>query len=110
MDITRFLVQDATLWSGQTPDGFGGCTPGSPVHIKVRWEDKAVRYAGRIDGNEEVSRAVVFLDRDVQVGDYLFLGLSTDADPTALEGAFQVRKFDKVPDLRSVSTVRRAIL
>lgn len=104
------LNQQATYWEAQEPDGFGGKVTGPATPIKCRWEDKAVNYTGRLDRQEEVSRAVVFVDREMRVGDWLYLGSTAESDPTALPEAFQVRKFDRVPDLRNLNTVLRAIL
>lgn len=104
------LNQVATYWESQEPNGFGGRLTGPATPIKCRWEDKSVRYAGRLDHQEEISKAVVFVDREMNVGDWLFLGPTSESDPTTLEGAHQIRKFERVPDLRNLNTLLMAIL
>lgn len=107
MTIARNLKQDVTWWAA-SPDGYGGYTYSSPQTIKGRWQDKQELFRTPA-GDEQVSKAIVYLDQDVDVGDYLYEGLSTAADPTSLE-AYQVRQFGKVPDLRNLQSLRKAIL
>lgn len=102
--------QDATWWS-VTPNGFGGDDFGTPALLKVRWEIRSETFVGQLDRKEFISSAVVFLGDDVSVGDFLCLDDHIgEADPTVLSGAHKIQKFDKFTDLRSVSTIRRAIL
>ncbi len=106
------LRQDATKWTA-TPDGFGGWSFTTPVALKVRWEEKAVLFRDQ-SGEEVISSAKVFLDVDVKVNDWLFLGVSTDADPTTIAAsvgtAYQVRMFEKLPSLRNLVHQRIAFL
>ena len=106
------LKQDATKWTA-TADGFGGWAFTAPVALKVRWEEKAVLFRDQ-SGEEVISSAKVFLDVDVEINDWLFLGTSTDADPTAIPPAtgvaYQVRMFEKLPSLRNLEYQRIAFL
>ena len=104
----RDLRQDVTHWT-TTPDGFGGFTFGVPTALKGRWEDKATLFRDT-KGEEVTSESVVYLDTDVVVGDYLFLGVSAAADPTTVAGARQIRQFFKTPDLRVLDHERKAFL
>ncbi len=61
-------------------------------------------------GEEVISDAIVFLNADVSVEDYLFEGESDAADPTGVEGAVQVRGFEKTPDLRNLDHLRKALI
>lgn len=105
----RGLHQDATLWV-VSPDAFGGDTFSDPIPMKVRWEERSEEFFSLLDQNEQVSRAIVMCDRTVHVEDYLYLGISTAADPTTLVTAFKVRRFDNTPDLRNLKVVRKAFL
>lgn len=107
MSIARNLHQDVTYWV-TTPDGYGGWTFGAPVHLKGRWEEKTEEFMDKT-GAQAVSQAVVYLDTDVEVDDYLFNGFSNEVNPSLLK-AYQIRRFDKSPDLRSVSFIRKAFL
>lgn len=105
----KHLRQTATWWNS-TPDNFGGHTYAAPVEILCRWEDRSERFESPLDRQEHISRAVVFLDRDIGVDDYLFLGVSGVANPTTVAGAFKVRGFAKIPNLRNLDMERRAYL
>ncbi len=108
MVLDRNLKQDVTHWSG-TPDGFGGFTFTAPAALKGRWEEVAELFRSP-SGEEETSRATVYLNADVANSDYLFLGTSEVADPTAISNTHQVRQFHKTPDLRNLDFERKAFL
>lgn len=103
------MVQDATSWVS-TPDGYGGHTFGSPTPIKCRWEDRTERFMSMLDRKEIVSNSIVYIDRNLKVGDYLFEGTTVGADPTVISGAQQIKRFDKTPNLRNLLLVRKAYL
>lgn len=105
---TRNLKEKVTWWEA-TPDGFGGSTFSSPVVLNGKWQDR-VEMTMSGSGKEIVSRAQVWVDQDVNIGDYLFSGESTSADPTTLDGAYPVMDFRKTTDLRSLVILRKAVL
>ena len=107
--IQRNLAQTATLWNSPTRDVFGNLTAWTKVSIKVRWEDRTDLFIDS-SGNEVRARARVYLDRDVALGDYLFLGTSTGADPLVVDDAYQVRDFKKIPNLAGDMFERRVFL
>ena len=102
---TSNLRQDATIWVS-TPNGFGGYSFGAPTVIKCRWEDKQELIPGSAT---ELSRAIVYVSQDVGVDDYILLGISASSDPVSL-GAQQVINFQKMPDLRNLSTLKKVWL
>lgn len=104
----RHLKQDVTHWAS-VPNGYGGYSFTGPNALKGRWEDTAELFRTSA-GNEEVSRSVVYVSVDIEIEDYLYLGTSTDSDPTLVSGAFRVRQFAKIPDLRLVTYERKAWL
>ena len=112
--LTDQLRQTAVLWQNPVPDGFGGQTFGHGVEIKCRWEEKQelfVDFAGRT----VLSRAVVYVDRDLQPHDYLYLGTNEDLatvgiQPFDVAAAFEVRAFKKVPNIDATRFVRTAWL
>lgn len=113
MDTNRNLKQSVTWWA-IAPDGFGGDTFAAPVVIKCRWEEKQeviAELSGLPATKELMSKAVVFVDRDIKVGDYLCLGDKTPiANPTTVLGALKVQTYGFVTDLRNVSVLRKARL
>lgn len=104
----RNLKQKATRWV-LTPDGFGGWTYSIPTVLTCRWEQRQKMFRDPF-GEEVVSNALVYLDGDVDVGDYLWQGETTTADPTTLAGAFRVRQFNRLTDLRNIEVQRLAYL
>lgn len=107
--ITRGYKQTATYWGSPTPNGSGGFSYAAPVTLNVRWEDKAVQYSDP-SGEINVSKSEVFVPSDVEIGGYLYLGTSVNADPTAVAGAYEIKQVHKIPDLRNARAERRAFL
>ena len=105
--------QDAVFWAVKTDtDKFGQPQYEAPVEIKCRWEDKAAKFENT-EGEELVSQAIVYVDRDTKPGGYLWLGLLADldgeTDPHKV-GATKIRRFDKLPDIRNKNTLLTAFL
>lgn len=107
--VTRNHYQTITVWTSK-PDGFGGFTFSAPVTCKGRWEDVQKAFI-EPQGTESVSRAVVYLEVDAHVDDYVCLDDQTGhADPTIVAGALPIRQFLKTPTLRASAYERKAIL
>lgn len=98
------LKQAATLW-GATPDGYGGYTFGAPTAVLCRWEERSEL----LPNSTEMAKAVVYVDQDISVEDYLVLGTTTEVSPL-VAGASRVREFKKVPDLRNLQALRKVWL
>ncbi len=113
--ITKVLKQTAVWWSqgSAAPDEYGQPVVAAPIEIKVRWEDAAEEFIDK-DGTKQLTRAVVMVDRDVSVGDVLMLGTLggvTDFGRAKNNaGAWEVRAFDKLPNLRVSEYLRTAKL
>jgi len=107
--LTLFLKQDITHWSLSGVDGFNEETFATPVVLKARWEDRASKVLNP-EGTEIISNSRIYLAKDVKVGDYLFNGVTTTADPKSVLGACLVLNFRKVPDLFANDFERRAFL
>ncbi len=107
--LERNLTEDVTYWSG-VDDGYGGKTFSTPQIIKGRWEDRSEVYVDQA-GEQLVSNAVVYLMVDVEVDNFIAQGSHvTVADPSTLAGAFIVKRFDKIPNLRNVSFQRKVMV
>ena len=114
--IARLCTQTAVYWGSPVDDGYGGKTFADPVEISCRWEDRVEKIswqgASRL-GEEIVSRARVFTTQDVDELGWLFLGdlddLESDeeADPMTVDGAFEIKRFDKTPAMRSTTQFSR---
>lgn len=103
------LVQTVTYWTRSTPDGFGGYSWTAPVQIKAHWEDRTELFVTSA-GQSKASRAIVYLESDVEEGGYLFLGNSSVTNPTTLSGAWEIMGFRKIPSVDGLVFERRAIL
>ena len=94
-------------------DDYGKPLYATPVQIKCRWEDKAEEFLNS-DGTREISNSVVYVDRDVRVGGVLLLdSLANVSDltvPKNNDGAWEIKRFDKLPNLRNTEFLRTAYL
>ena len=104
----RLFPQKVTWWIRTGSDQYGASIFGTPKVIGARWEDKNMQYNDR-QGNTATSSAIVYVDRDVEVGDYLMLGESESNDPLLVD-AYEIKKYNKSPDIRNLTNSRKVIL
>jgi hypothetical protein len=105
----RYHHDTVTHWA-TSPGSFSGFSFGTPTKQSARWEQKAEQFRTP-EGEETVSASIAYLERDVNIGDFLVLGDFTEvSDPTTIPGATRVRQFRKVSNLRNVSVERKAYL
>ena len=111
--ITRMLKQTAVYWPFESVNQFGKKVVGDPVEIDVRWEDASEEFLDS-GGERQMSNAVVYVDRDIVLGGILMLGVITDitddVDIKENEGAWEIRKFEKLPNLKATEFLRKAYL
>ena len=123
--MQRSYKQTAVYWGNPQNDGHGGFTFDDPVELSpddangVRWESR-VELGGRVFdkmGDIISCNAIVFLNQDVEEQGYLMLGTLDDLDsdstinPRLIEGAFEIKRFDKLPAIGSTTDYyRRAYL
>ena len=118
--ISRMRKQTAVYWAlastesgGVAYDDFGQPQLTDPVEIKCRWDDTSEEF---IDpkGTKQVSRSKVYTDRDVVVGEVLMLGVLTDVDGSISvkenDNAWEIKRFDKTPNLKATEFLRTAYL
>jgi len=105
--ISRNLNQQVTYWAMTGSDGYGGFTFAAPALLPARWEDKAELFQN--DNNEEqVSKAVIYTEVDIETGDYLILGdYVGSATPLGLSKAYRVCQKFRSTDLRNLRSVRK---
>ena len=101
--------QTATYWSAPVQSGFGGYSFGAPVQIACRWENVTERFMDAT-GSEAVSNAKVWTFDALDVGGYLYLGVSAATDPTNVNKAYPIRRCDEIPDLRLLHYERISFL
>jgi len=111
----RNLNQTAVYWASPQPDGYGGYTYDDPIEISCRWVD-SVKVVKDKNGEEIVCRAEVQVDRDVDEGGVLYLGSLGDLteqqknNPKLVDGAFEIKRFDKIPDVKGKKYFRKVYL
>ena len=111
--ISRMRKQDAIYWPYSSTDEFGVKVVGAYVEIKCRWEDKNEEF---LDANGEIqmSNAVVYVDRDTPIGGILMLGtkddITDDTDIKENNGAWEIKRFDNLPNLKVTEFLKIAYL
>jgi len=111
--ITKMLKQTAAYWPPTGTDKRGQPTLGTPIDILVRWEDKTEEFIDPATGTRQMSKAIVYVDRDVLVHGVLLLdGLTSTTDQDnakANDGAWEIRRFEKLPTLRQTKAPLRTV-
>ena len=107
--LTANLRQVITYWGNPVISGWGGSTFDAPVAITGRWEDRQELFRDA-EGQEVLSHAVVYVDQDVDIKGYLYLGTSVVTNPANVDGAREIRSFRKVPNLKATAFARKVWL
>lgn len=118
--ITRMRKQTAVYWApgseetgGKDYDDYGRPLYADPVEISCRWEDVNEEFVTP-DGTRDSSRCIVYTDRVVALRGVLMLGTLNDVadldDPKKNDDAWEIRRFDKLPNLRNTETLLKAYL
>ena len=109
----KAMKQKAIWWDHDGGfDEFGDPTYAAPVEIDCRWEDVAEEFINP-DGDKEVSRSKLIVDRDMKVKDMLKLGeldSTIETDPKDNLDVWEVRLWGKVPDFKGRRYVREVYL
>ena len=109
----EFLEQVAVYWQKLLVDGYGNPTYYEPVEIKCRWMDVVNELIDN-KGTVIFSKTKILVDRDVTLGGMLMLS-ELESGMTAetakdYEGAFEIKVFQKTPDVECRTFVRIAYL
>lgn len=118
--ITRMRKQTAVYWppgsestAGRDYDDYGRPLYGDPVEIDCRWVDVNEEFVGPT-GDRLSTQSIVYTDRDVGLRGVLMLGELTDItdadNPKNNLNAWEIRRFDKTPNLRNTEVLRKAYL
>ena len=100
MNLSSKLNETLTYWAPSTPDGYGGRSYSSPVTFSGRWEDVQELFINVL-GEEVVSVAKVYAERDFELNGFLFNGESEETNPANEDGAREIRKVGKTPSLQA---------
>jgi hypothetical protein len=118
--IKKVCVQTAVYWGNPRDDGYGGMVFDEPIELTppngVRWEETTQKVSDG-KGNEIISKAQILVNQDLDEQGYLFLGTldeldsEGEVDPKTVEGAYEIKRFDKTPMIKSTTVfVRKAYL
>mgnify|MGYP000855576760 CR=1 FL=1 len=108
--IARMLKQAAIYWGPPQDNGEGGFLWPEPVEIRCRWEKGTTKRPDE-RSNEEVEESTVYVDQDVEVNGYLFLGGLSEVsgqDPDQIQDAKRITDFHSIPNFRATEFLRRA--
>jgi hypothetical protein len=113
--ITKMRKQTAIYWPPSLSkfDAYGQPLSDPPVEISCRWEDVQEEILDP-QGTSVVSKAKVYVDRDVELGGVLMLGelseITDPSNPKANEGAWEIIKFERMPTLKATEFLRTVYL
>jgi hypothetical protein len=113
MTFLRFykekLHQKISYWAPATKDKWSDDTFSAPTTLNGLWFDRMEEF---VDwrGDLAYSNATVYLDDEVELLGWLYLGETESTDPKNLKGAHPIRRVDKLPSHRAGYTLTRARL
>ena len=97
----RHLNQTLTYWPPGQDDRYGKPLAGAPIQIDCRWEDRIDEVQSKT-GQEVTSRSRIFIEGDVDLDGYVYLGVTAVPDPSKLDGAYEIQAKGHQPDLRGL--------
>jgi len=120
--LTRTCKETCVYWGNPANDGEGGKTFDDPVELYCRWEELNQVVTDN-KGAMTTSRAVVYLLQDVDEEGMLYLGTleslyddyatessaSVVDNPIEIEGAYVIKRFEKLPVLGSTTEFTRRV-
>lgn len=112
--VRRAMRQTAVYWPPETEfDEYGDPEPQDPVEISCRWEEELKEFVD-LDGTTKLSRAQVYVDRDVKRGGILMKGELEDItdydNPKENTRAEEILAFETMPNIRNTGQLRIAFL
>ena len=105
--ISKMRKQDGVYWGPPVEDGDGGHTFPAPVQIKCRWEKAEGAVMDIISHSVDVN-SVVYVDREVEVNGFLYLGDIGDVtgwNPAARTEAKRITGCKVIPNLRATESL-----
>lgn len=111
--ISRMRKQVAVYWPMIGTNDAGEPIYGPPEEIKCRWEDVHEVFKTAA-GDDTVSNSKVYVDRETPEGGVLWEGSIEDLEnqmlPFENDGAYAIRKFSRVPNLKATESLLIAML
>lgn len=105
--------QFAVYWAPGPLDPFGNVTYLPPQQIACRWSEEVVEFSD-LAGTRQISKAIVYPDRDLENKGILWQGrlaaLTNNADPFLNTGAQVIQSWRKIPTSDATEFLRKAFL
>lgn len=107
----KFYKQTAVYYAQNGTDSFGRPKFAAPVEFRCRWQQEHKLFLDG-EGQQAVSDAKVMIEDAVKEGGFLFEGVLADApaDPLAGPDCYEIRKYERIPDLKNKAQVHIAML
>jgi len=103
------LNQTVTHWAVAGRDEYGDPSFAAPTTFPARVVARnEIFYDG--NGNQRRSETVMMTTAAVDFGDFVYVGTSTDTDPTSVTGSRQVQAVQSATDLGGDDRVYRIML
>ena len=113
--FTHRFTDTAVYWGNPTTDGYGGRTFDDPIEVPCRWQQTQELFIDT-SGKEVRSQAVCYVDRDLDLGGFLYLGTlaslssAEEGSPYEVANAFEIRSLNKTHDLAGGRYLRKVWL
>lgn len=107
-DTSAFGIE-ITYWAPTGKRHDGSLSFGAPMTIGGWWKEVNEKFVDQ-NGRELISNATVFTSIDVEVGGWLFKGVTATTEPGNVTASFEIRKFEKLPDKKQAKFLRKAYL
>jgi hypothetical protein len=118
------LNQRAVYWAPLVVNDEGQKAFDDPIEVRCRWEDIVEEFITRGTGASQTSKSKVLVDQDLEELGVLWLPpnsteldeggaiaqLTSEDEPMANDDAFEIRRFDKIPNVDADEFVRIAYL
>ena len=106
-------TMSAVYWKFISTNSYGGAILDTPIEIKCRWQDVSIEFIAP-GGDTRISRSVVFPDRILVIGSYLWLGKLTEGllieEPLKDKTVFPIIQFQDIPDFKEKKHLLKAML
>jgi hypothetical protein len=106
-DYTRKMKQTATYWAPGAAGPTGQATFAAPITLSCRWEDKQVLFKDS-NGKDSVSQAIVYVDRQLAVEGFIYLGVSVGTDPRGI--GHEIKAVGKTVNVRAKKRLNKVIV
>jgi len=103
------LEDQITYWESNGSNRYGEETFAAPVITRARWEDRQEQVRTP-SGDILISKAVVFVEDAMKIGDMVAKGDFTGISDPSMAGASEVQHTFSIPSMRTNQMEHRIVL